>query len=138
MAGSAQAFGSAAGLVCGRSGDLHIFTLKKAQARSGAPHFQVQARSGAPHFHARRGTRSGALAHFSLCRGTYLQNVPTTIVNAHFWAAFILILRRQNQRFETLIQNADPKRRSREYCSCFPQEKDDFVSMHCALFEAFI
>ena len=26
-------------------------------------------------------------------------------------AAFILILRRQNQRFETLIQNADPKRR---------------------------
>ena len=30
----------------------------------------------------------------------------------------ILILRRQNQRFETLIQNADPKRPSREYCSC--------------------
>ena len=28
----------------------------------------------------------------------------TTIVNAHFWAAFMLILRRQNQRFETLIQ----------------------------------
>ena len=26
-------------------------------------------------------------------------------------AAFILILRRQNQRFETLIQNGDPKRR---------------------------
>ena len=26
-------------------------------------------------------------------------------------AAFMLILRRQNQRFETLIQNADPKRR---------------------------
>ena len=26
-------------------------------------------------------------------------------------AAFILILRRQNQRFETPIQNADPKRR---------------------------
>ena len=25
------------------------------------------------------------------------------------WAAFMLILRRQNQRFETLIQNADPK-----------------------------
>ena len=37
----------------------------------------------------------------------------TTIVNAHFWAAFMLILRR---RFETLIQNADPKRRSRKYC----------------------
>ena len=35
----------------------------------------------------------------------------TTIVNAHFWAAFMLILRR---RFETLIQNADPKRRSRK------------------------
>ena len=27
----------------------------------------------------------------------------TTIVNAHFWAAFMLILRRQNRRFETLI-----------------------------------
>ena len=26
-------------------------------------------------------------------------------------AVFMLILRRQNQRFETLIQNADPKRR---------------------------
>ena len=46
----------------------------------------------------------------------------------------MLILRRQNQRFETLIQNADPKRPSREYCSCFPREEDDFVSMHCALF----
>ena len=38
----------------------------------------------------------------------------TTIVNAHFWAAFMLILRR---RFETLIQNADPNARSRKYCS---------------------
>ena len=47
----------------------------------------------------------------------------TTIVNAHFWAAFMLILRRQNQRFETLIQNADPKRPSREYCSCFLEKK---------------
>ena len=53
-------------------------------------------------------------------------------------AAFMLILRRQNQRFETLIQNADPKRPSREYCSCFPREVDDFVSMHCALFEAIV
>ena len=44
----------------------------------------------------------------------------TTIVNAHFWAAFMLILRR---RFETLIQNADPKRRSRKYCSCFLEKK---------------
>ena len=51
---------------------------------------------------------------------------------------YILILRRQNQRFETLIQNADPKRRSREYCLCFPREKDDFVSMHCAFFEAIV
>ena len=50
----------------------------------------------------------------------------------------MLILRRQNQRFETLIQNADPKRPSREYCSCFPREADDFVSMHCALFEAIV
>ena len=38
-----------------------IFKLKTAQARSGAPHF-----------HARPGARSGARAHFSLCRGTYL------------------------------------------------------------------
>ena len=45
-------------------------------------------------------------------------------------AAFMLILRRQNQRFETLIQNADPKRPSREYCSCFPREEDDFVHEH--------
>ena len=36
-----------------------IFKLKTAQTRSGAPHF-----------HARPGARSGALAHFSLCRGT--------------------------------------------------------------------
>ena len=50
-----------------------ISTLKTDQARSGAPpppHFQ--ARSGGPHFHARPGARSGALAYFSLCRGTYL------------------------------------------------------------------
>ena len=45
----------------------------------------------------------------------------------------MLILRGQNQR-----QNADPKRRSREYCLCFPREEDDFVSMHCALFEAIV
>ena len=32
----------------------------------------AQARSGAPHFHARPGARPGALAHFSLCRGTYM------------------------------------------------------------------
>ena len=38
-----------------------IFKLKTAQARSGAPHF-----------YARPGARSGALAHFSLCRGTYV------------------------------------------------------------------
>ena len=37
-----------------------IFKLKTAQARCGAPHF-----------HARPGARSGALAHFSLCRGTH-------------------------------------------------------------------
>ena len=53
-------------------------------------------------------------------------------------AAFMLILRGQNQRFETLIQNVDPKRRSREYCLCFPREEDDFVSMHCALLEAIV
>ena len=32
-----------------------------------------------------------------------------------------------------MIQNADPKRPSREYCSCFPREEDDFVSIaHCS------
>ena len=43
--------------------EIRIFTLKTDQARSGAPHF---------HFHARPGARSGALANFSLCRGTYM------------------------------------------------------------------
>ena len=49
-----------------------------------------------------------------ILRSCFCQNqrfALTTIVNAHFWAAFMLILRR---RFETLIQNADPKRRSRK------------------------
>ena len=52
----------------------------------------------------------------------------------------MLILRGQNQRFETTLirKYADPKRRSREYCLCFPREEDDFVSMHCALFEAIV
>ena len=50
--------------------EIRIFRLKTAQARSGAPHFQ--ARSRAPHFHARPGARSGAVAHCSLCPGTYL------------------------------------------------------------------
>ena len=37
------------------------------------------------------------------------------------------------------IFNADRKTPlKREYCSCFPREEDDFVSMHCALFEAMI
>ena len=79
--------------------------------------------------------------YYVILRSCFHQNqrfALTTIVNAHFWAAFMLILRRQNQRFETLIQNADPKRPSREYCSCFPREEDDFVSMHCALFEAIV
>ena len=49
----------------------------------------------------------------------------TTVVNAHPWATFMLILRR---RIETLIQNADPKRRSRKYCSCFPREEDDTLT----------
>ena len=44
----------------------------------------------------------------------------TTIVNAHFWAAFMLILRR---RFETLIQNADPKRRSPEVLFMLPSRR---------------
>ena len=62
---------------------------------------------------------------YVILRSCFHQNqrfALTTIVNAHFWPAFMLILRR---RFETLIQNADPKRRSRKYCSCFPREEDD-------------
>ena len=41
---------------------------------SGESHFHAktdQARSGDPHFHARPGARSGALANFSLWRGTW-------------------------------------------------------------------
>ena len=73
-----QAFGTRRGLAA--VPELRIFTLKTAQARSGAPIFKLktaQARSGDPHFHARPGARSGALAIFSLCRGTYTyQNTP--------------------------------------------------------------
>ena len=39
---------------------------------------------------------------------------------------------------ESAFWNTDSKRPSREYCSCFPREEDDFVSMHCALFEAIL
>ena len=53
-------------------------------------------------------------AFMLILRGQNQRFALTTIVNAHFWTAFMLILRGQNQRFETLIQNADPKRRSRE------------------------
>ena len=62
----------------------------------------------------------------------------TTIVNAHFWAAFMLILRRQNQRFETLIQTPIQNALHGSTVHCFPREEDDFVSMHCALFEAIV
>ena len=61
--------------------EIRIFTLKTDQARSGAPHFQAQNGSSSfrsPAFHARPGARSGALAHFSLCRGTYLQKFGLT------------------------------------------------------------
>ena len=48
----------------------------------------------------------------------------------------MLILRRQNQRFETLIQNADFKNALHgSTVHVFPREEDDFVSMHCAFFE---
>ena len=86
----------------------------------------------------RKGVYMTSFKRGVILRSCFHQNqrfALTTIVNAHFWAAFMLILRRQNQRFEMLIQNADSKRPSREYCSCFPREEDDFVSMHCALFE---
>ena len=40
---------------------------------------------------------------------------------------------------KTLIQNADPKRPfTGVLFICFPREEDDFVSMHCALFEAIV
>ena len=75
--------------VSGRSGDAH-FHAQNGSSSFRSPSFSrskrlklvpeprifklktAQARSGAPHFHARPGARSGALAHFSLCRGTYL------------------------------------------------------------------
>ena len=65
----------------GSSGESH-FHAKTDQARSGAPIIKLktaQARSGDPHFYARPGARSGALANFSLCRGTYLP---------HFWGEY--------------------------------------------------
>ena len=49
--------------------------LARRPGSSGESHFHAktdQARSGAPHFHTRPGVRSGALAKFSLCRGTCL------------------------------------------------------------------
>ena len=54
--------------------ETRIFTLKTAQARSGAP--QVHAQNGSSSFRSPRiftldrGARSGARADFSLCRGT--------------------------------------------------------------------
>ena len=80
---------SAALRVSGRSGDSHFHAQNRSSSfRSHAfsrskrlklvPEPRIfklktaPARSGAPHFHARPGARSGALAHFSLCRGTYL------------------------------------------------------------------
>ena len=49
--------------------------------------------------------------------------------------------RRQNQRFEMLIQNADPKQPfTGILLFIFPSRTsfDDFVSMYCALFEAIV
>ena len=49
----------------------------------------AQARSGAPHFHARPGARSGALAHFSLCRGTYLPTFGGNHQHLFFWQKYV-------------------------------------------------
>ena len=86
---SPNALRSAAPRVSGRSGDSH-FHAQNGSSSFRSPAFSLsqrlkfvpeprifklktaRARSGAPHFHARPGARSGALAHFSLCRGTYL------------------------------------------------------------------
>ena len=80
---------SAVPRVSGRSGDLHFhaqngsnsfrspaFSRSKRLKLVPEPHIfklkPAQTCSGAPHFHARPGARSRALAHISLCRGTYL------------------------------------------------------------------
>ena len=56
--------------------EIRIFTLKTDQTSFRSPAFSSSKRlklvPEPPHFHARPGARSGALAHFSLCRGTYL------------------------------------------------------------------
>ena len=52
-----------------------IFMLKRMKLVPEPPIFKLkmaQAHPGDPHFHAQLGARSGALAIFSLCRGTYL------------------------------------------------------------------
>ena len=80
---------SAAPRVSGRSGDTHFhaqngsssfrrFAFSRSKRIKLVPEPRIftlktaQARSGAPTFHARQGARSGALANCSLCRGTCL------------------------------------------------------------------
>ena len=58
------------------------------------------------------------------CFHHYQRFALTTIVNAHFWAAFMLILRR---RFETLIQNADPKTPFTEVLFMLPSRRRRYV-----------
>ena len=64
----------------GSSGDSHFHAQNGSSSFSPKPRiFKLktgQARSGAPHFHARSGARSGARAHFSICRGMH---IPTKI-----------------------------------------------------------
>ena len=50
----------------------NVFNFNPFIASHGRSSARSEARSGDPHFHARPGARSGALAIFSLCRGTYL------------------------------------------------------------------
>ena len=89
---------SAAPRVSGRSGDSH-FHAQNGSSSFRSPAFSSskrlklvpeprifklktgQARSGAPHFHARPEARSGALAHFSLCRGTYLPKFGVSTIS---------------------------------------------------------
>ena len=58
--------------------------------------------------------------------------------NSHYHQVDLGCVHAYFAKAESAFWNADSKRPSREYCSCFPREEDDFVSMHCALFEAIV
>ena len=61
-------------------------------------------------------TEISTFDHFSKNIKEFRDNFLVVQNNRKTKGVFMLNLRRQNQRFETLIQNADSKRRSREHC----------------------